>query len=674
MGHKRAVVTIVLLLSLAAGARADLGNVDTALGEISFDEVQISPDGSRLAFLTRRNDFEHDREVFSVWRLDLSPVAGREAARPVRLAEAGIYSSLRWSPDSRVLSFLSATDPAEALQLFVLEPAAGAVPRRVTDTVRFENGIDLYDWLPDGSGLVFIATEPPVETAATQQKRKDFYGDVRRLPGPPATSSFYRVTLSDGRVERIGDVPFELPLALAVSPDGWWLAAAGSPAKQTTDGSEVLFLPLGPQAVGPQRTSNRTWEESLAWVGKDLFVVGSGEERNGRITATEGRLYRVEGSQLSRVSPELEGYVKQLVPLSNGSLLVTANISTRMRISRVETASGKTQTLLDQRGWIFGLSASRDGGTVAFVASDPSHFPEIYVARTWGDLESARPVTDFNVALTRAPLPEIETVSWDDGEDSTVEGVLYWPPGRKGEKNLPLIVDLHGGPSGIARTEAVSLQGAFHSFPAVLAARGFLVLNPNYRGGSGRGDAFAQGIEGRFCSRPSQDVILGVESLVARGWADRQRLGLMGYSGGGSLSKCLLGRTRLFRAVSTGAGVWNPFAVFSSIRGEMWSEGFYYGTTPWTDFELWWRESAVSGLDRIQTPTLIITGERDGDAPRHSDELYRGLRARGVPVESLIFPGAGHVFSRPSHKRVKMRAEIDWFEHYLLGKPRAELE
>jgi len=681
-----AALALVLLFSLAPAARADLGDVDTSLGEVVFDDVQVSPDGSRLAFITRRNDFAQDREVCSVWRLDLSRPAGSDAARPVRLVEGGIYSSLRWSPDGRVLSFLSAADPAEALQLVLLEPEPGAAPRRVTDPARFENGIDLYDWLPDGSGLIFVATEPPVEAAAAQRKQQELYGDVRRLPGPAAQPAFYKVTLAGLRenrtdrtdpsdqISRITDVPFELPQSLAVSPDGWWLAAAGSAATQSTESSEVLLLPLGPQAVGPQRTSNRTWEESIAWVGKDLFAVGSGEEREGHIVSTEGRLYRLDGSRLTRISPELEGYVKQLVPLSDGSLLVTADVSTRMRVSRVEPGSGKVRALLDQRGTISSLSASRDGAVIAFVAAGPTGFPEIHVAQGQdgpGDLEGARPVTDLNAALTRGPLPEVETVSWDDGEGSTVEGVLYWPPGRKGEKNLPLIVDLHGGPFSVARTESVSLQGAFHSFPAVLAARGFLVLNPNYRGSAGRGDAFAQGIEGSFCSRPSQDVILGVESLIARGWADRQRLGLMGYSGGGSLSKCLLGRTDLFRAASTGSGAWNNLWVFSSIRGEMWSESFFRGTTPWTDFELWWRESPASGLERIRTPTLIISGERDGDAPRQADELYRGLRARGVPVEYLTFPGEGHVFNRPSHKRTKMRAEIAWFEHYLLGKPRA---
>ncbi len=429
------------------------------------------------------------------------------------------------------------------------------------------------------------------------------------------------------------------------------------------------------RAPPPRRTRNLRWEETLAWSGKDLFVSVTGEEKDGRYTITEARLFRVNAEDMALIpaAPNQEGYLKQQVPLADGSFLVTANVSTRMRVSHLDPGSGKIRTLLEQRGWIANLSASRDGGTIAFVTTDPRHFPEIYVAQGPDGMAKARPVTDFNAALTHESLPEIETVSWDDGEGTSVEGALFWPPGRKGEKGLPLIVDLHGGPFSVARTEAVSLAGGFLSFPAVLAARGFLVLNPNSRGGAGRGDAFAQGIEGRRCSRPSQDVILGVESLVARGWADRERLGLMGYSGGGGLSKCLIGRTNLFRAVSTGAGVWNDIEVFSSVRGPMWAESFFQSTSPWKDFELWLRESPISGLERIRTPTLIISGERDGDASRQADELYRSLAARGVAVESLVFPGEGHVFTLPSHKRAKMRAEISWMEHYLLGRPRAEI-
>lgn len=651
-----------------AAAPDDL--IERSLSEVVFTEVAMAPDGRQLAFVTRRDDTVRDAEEFTLWRLDLEAAK----AAPVRLA-MGIepLSALRWSSTGD-LAFL-AVGPGGAAQLLVSETGAAA-PRRVTDPARFQDGIDLYDWLPDGSGFIVAAADP----VAAQSQPRDFYGDVRRMPGTPLGSSLSRISLEGGRAERLAAAPFELTGGLEVSPDGRWIAVTGSDRSQTARSSQVELLPLGRESARRRRTSEILSKESLAWAGKDLFVAGMGEERNRRLLYTEGRLFRLGAEDhLVRVAPGLEGYLKQVVGLADGSLLVTTNVSTRMRINRVSgrvsgLVSGTVRLLREQRGWISNLTASRDGRRIAFIAGDARHFPEIYLAGGLDSVADARPVTAFNAALARGTLPEIETVSWDDGAGARVEGVLFWPPGRKGEKGLPLIVDLHGGPFSVARTEAVSLQGSFLSFPGVLAARGFLVLNPNYRGSAGRGDAFTQGIQGHRCSRPSEDVIRGVEHLIGRGWADRGRVGLIGYSGGGGLSKCLLGRTDLFRAVCTGAGVWNDLALFGTPRGLMWAEAFFNGIPPWEDSELWWKESPVGGLGRVRTPTLILAGGRDGEAPDQAAQLYHGLTARGVPAELLTFPGEGHVFTKPSHKRTKMRAEISWLEHWLLGRPRAEAE
>jgi dipeptidyl aminopeptidase/acylaminoacyl peptidase len=671
----RSVLVVTFCLAAVSAAAADLSDIETFLGETSFDEVQVSPDGSRLAFITRRNDFENDREVFTVWKLDLAG-EGR-AARPAKLAELESCSALRWSPDGRSLSFLSAPDPHDGLQLLVMSPSPGEVARRLTDPGRFQDGIDLYDWLPDGSGLVVEAAAPPEGKATTDRRqRRDLYGDVRRLPSPPPSASLSRISLSDGRVERLAAAPFEEPGALAVSPDGRWLAIAGGSLRGTVESTEVALLPLASRAEAgaPRRTHNLVLEDRLSWAGKHLFVSGMGEEKDGRYTTTESRLYRVDAGDLRliRLAPALAGSLGELAPLADGSLLTVTTVSTGMRISLVDPASGKVHTLRDQRGWIASLSAARTGGRIAFVAGDAHRFAELYVAETPDGVAAAQPVTDFNADLTSGPLPEIETITWDGGDGVAVEGVLFWPPGRKGERGLPLIVDLHGGPFGVARIEAVDLFGTYTSYPALLAARGFLVLNPNSRGSGGRGDEFTRGIEGHRCSAPSRDVIRGVESLIARRWADRERVGLIGYSGGGGLSKCLIGRTDLFRAAATGAGAWDDISLFGTERGGLWAEVFYESKPPWEAFELWWNESPIGGLGRVKTPTLIIAGERDGTAPAQASELYRDLVWRGVPAESLVFPDEGHIFAKPSHKRIKIRAEVSWLEHYLLGKPREE--
>ncbi|MFL6235961.1 MAG: hypothetical protein ACJ76N_22710 [Thermoanaerobaculia bacterium] len=448
--------SLVSLLSLALmpAAAADLSDVQTFLSQTSYDEVRISPDGTRLAFIARRNDFERDREVFTLWTIDLS----RPGMKPVQIAAPENCSGLRWSPDGRSLSFLS------ELQLFVMEPSPGAATRRLNDPSRFPEGIDLYEWLPDGSGVVLAASGPPDKAAtAAARRQRDFYGDVRRLSGPPSASpSLFRLLLADGRVERLAPSPVEAPESLAVSPDGRWLAVTGSGFRQTMDTTEMALLPAVPGAAGePRRSRNLIIEEGPAWVGGSLFVIGTGEEKDGRYTATEARMYRVEPESLRfvRVASGLRGHLNQQVPLADGSLLAVTTVSTGTRIARVEPASGSVRTLREQRGWLAGLSTSR-GGRIAFVAGDAHHFSEIYVAEGPEGIATARPTTDFNAVLSRGPLPEIETVSWDGGDGVSVEGVLFWPPGRKGEKGLPLIVDLHGGPFGVARTEAVDLYGS----------------------------------------------------------------------------------------------------------------------------------------------------------------------------------------------------------------------
>src|SRR5262249_14389005 len=153
--------------------------------------------------------------------------------------------SLRWSPDGRWLSFLATLSPEEprgAPQLFVAQPSPGtaAQPRRLTEPERFPDGIDLYDWLPDGSGLVVEAADPPPRVAAADpRKRQDLYGDVRRLPAPQPSPSLSRIALAGGQVERLGAAPFAEPGALAVSPDGRWLAIAGSGLSETVETTEV---------------------------------------------------------------------------------------------------------------------------------------------------------------------------------------------------------------------------------------------------------------------------------------------------------------------------------------------------------------------------------------------------------------------------------------------------
>lgn len=663
------LLAAVLLILHPPPAAADPGDlIDDWLAEVAFTGLALSPEGNRLAFATRQDDPARDVEEHTLWWIDL---AAPEPRKPVRLTTGqGEFPELRWSPNGTLLSWFSNVEGSQ--QLHILDPRAGN-PRQVTDAARFPTGVLAYDWLPDGSGVVLAAGTPPTEAEVrAEEEQRKLYGDIRRLPAPPSPrTTFYRLARADfatGKAVAIASAEPDVA-SIRISPDGSRVAFTAGNYFGPVRTWEVSVLPLGPQAAAPLRTSNWIYEDRLLWTGgdllDDLLVTGSGEERDGRATNTEGRLHRLENSRLSRIAPNLEGNIQEAIPLADGSVLLTAMISTRTRVYRVEPATGGARTLADHRGTITFFTASRDGRRIAFVRFD-RRFPEIWLSDGPDGFQAARALTSFNAKLDSHPAPEIETISWSNGEGDTIEGVLLWPPGRRGAKGLPLVVSLHGGPYGVARQEALSLGGTVTTFPGLLASRGFLVLSPNFRGGAGRGDAFAQAIEGHRCSRQSADVITGVEHLIAQGWADRERMAVSGYSGGGVLTNCLIGRTDLFRAAVSGAGRWDDAGLVGSPRGALWAESFYLGRFPWDDPARYQEESPSARAAQVKTPTLIVYGERDG--AEQGAQIYWSLFWRGVPAELQVYPGEGHIFTRPSHKRTKVLTEISWLERYLLGR------
>src|SRR5262249_19480542 len=159
------------------------------------------------------------------------------------------------------VSFLSGS------QLFTMSPAAGSKPRAVTTADRFADGIDFYDWLPDGSGFVVSAADPVGEGSAHSS-----LGDVIRQPGPTGVSSISRVFRSDGRIERLLTSPFDELEALSVSPDGNMLAVIGCSASETIASNEVALVPLTGAGTGaPRQSRNLVLEDRIFWAGRELY-------------------------------------------------------------------------------------------------------------------------------------------------------------------------------------------------------------------------------------------------------------------------------------------------------------------------------------------------------------------------------------------------------------------
>jgi dipeptidyl aminopeptidase/acylaminoacyl peptidase len=256
-------------------------------------------------------------------------------------------------------------------------------------------------------------------------------------------------------------------------------------------------------------------------------------------------------------------------------------------------------------------------------------------------------------------------VQWKSTDGTPIEGVLIKPadfePGRK----YPLLVVIHGGPTGVD----TPVLSADRYYPIErFAAKGAVILKVNYRGSAGYGAKFRALNVRNLGVGDYQDVISGVDYLIAKGIADKDRVASMGWSEGGYISAFITCYSDRFKAVSVGAGIsdWLTYYVNTDIHPFTRQ---YLKATPWEDLEIYRKTSPITYVSRAKTPTLIQQGEQDKRVPPpNSYELYQALKDRNVPVKLVFFKGFGHGINKPKQQRALMEQNYDWFSKYIWGE------
>jgi dipeptidyl aminopeptidase/acylaminoacyl peptidase len=264
-------------------------------------------------------------------------------------------------------------------------------------------------------------------------------------------------------------------------------------------------------------------------------------------------------------------------------------------------------------------------------------------------------------------LGPVELVRWNSTDGAEIEGVLHKPADFQAGKKYPLLVVIHGGPTGISRP--LMSPGNRYYPVEIFLSKGALVLEPNYRGSAGYGGAFRALNVRDLGVGDMADVMGGVDALIARGLADPQRLGVMGWSQGGYISAFLATHTDRFKAISVGAGIsdWMTYYVNTDITPFTRQ---YLHATPWDDPDVYARTSPITTIRQARTPTLIQHGEADKRVPiPNGYELYRGLRDQNVPARMIVYTGFGHGITKPKSNRAVLQHNLDWFSHYVWGEP-----
>ncbi|RFU83921.1 serine hydrolase [Streptomyces triticagri] len=639
------------------------------------EQPALSPDGTRLVYVLRTADREHDRDERELWTVP----TGTGAAR--RLTRGPADTAPAWSPDGARIAFLRGGDgPA---QLWLL-PADGGEPEQVTE---LPLGAGAPVWSPDGTSIAFTAPvdrrpAPTAGTAVPPPLVVDRLDHKTDGGGPVGTvrSHLHVVDAASGRLRQVTDGDWHAG-APAWSPDGRSLAfcaARGSTADLTL-ASEAYVVDVDPAATAaPPRLvgGDEGVAHAVTWTadGTALLVVGRTDTALGhagllRVPLDGGPVVDLTSGVDRNVMPGGPGYPGALPRVIDDGRTVLFCLRDRgcSHLYAVDaTGAGAPRPVVGGAGRVVaGMTAAKD--TAAVVLTTPGSHGEIVAVET---------ATGRERVLTRhgAPLADVELFPAQEREfaisdGGTVHGWLLRDPERTGP--APLLLDIHGGPHN-------SWNGAAdpaHLYHQELVARGWAVLLLNPRGSDGYGEAFFTATAGAWGAADARDFLEPVDALVAEGTADPGRLAVAGYSYGGYMTCYLTGHDDRFAAAVAGGVVSDLTSMCGTSDAGHWLATTELGTSPWLDRDRYAELSPYSRVEQVRTPTLVLHGAADERCPvGQAEQWFNALRVRGVPTRMVLYPGGSHLFlldGPPSHRTDLGRRIVDWVEqHAGAGAPR----
>ncbi len=618
----------------------------------------ISPDGKAIAYTVTSTDWKENRYHTDIW-------LWREGGTvQLTSTEKGTNTSPRWSPDARWIAFLS--DRGDAQQIYLIATAGGEAWPLTTG----KDGVQSFAWAPDGKTIAFRRPDPEPEAS---KQRKERYGDfaiedqeyrqthlwLARVPeGTQAIKA-------DSQPQRLTEGNFTVA-DFAWSPDGSRIAIErqSDPLINSSITSDIWLLTVATKQLTPF-VQEPGPDGSPVWSPDGKFILYSSSAGD---TASyfykNGQLWKkpLDGGTAQRVAVGFDEDPGQVTWNATGIYMVGFQ-KTKRQIFRIDPNTGAATPFAITPEVIGAVSFSGNGQTMALTGSTPTTVTEVF--RT--DVDSYRPVavTGMSQQIAGWDLGTAEVVSWKSKDGATIEGVLHKPSHFDPSRRYPLLVLIHGGPTGIDFPQAV--YGSVYPVHQWLA-KGAVILRPNYRGSAGYGEAFRSLNVRNLGVGDEWDVLSGVDYLIKQGFVDTTRMGAMGWSQGGYISAFLTTTTTRFKAISVGAGIsdWMTYYVNTDIHPFTRQ---YLKATPWDDQQIYAKTSPITYIKQAKTPTQLQWGEFDRRVPiPNGYELFQGLQDRGVAVRMIVYKGFGHGISKPKERLAAVWHNWQWFARYIWGE------
>jgi dipeptidyl aminopeptidase/acylaminoacyl peptidase len=639
-----------LVATLPARAQA-VPTIDQLISLKRAGSLAMSPDGRQVAYTVREANWDENAYETEVWLADVASGTVRQMTNGRKSSDAPA-----WSPDGRWLAFGS--DRTDKRQIYLIDPRGGEA-QALTST---EDGVGQFAWSPDSRQIAFLMTDP---RPAGLKERDKKYGEFEVVDQDHQMTHLWLVDITTKKLRRLTEGSFTVG-GFAWSPDATRIAfdhrIDSDPANGDTANISVVTVADGkvqPLVTQEGADSGPVWSPDGTRIA---FQTAMGDKSaysysNGLIA-----IIAASGGTIEPVSKAFDES-PNLLAWSPRGLLFSASFRTWSYLYALDPASRKVTKFAPTSAWNgSGFSFSKDWTSVAFVASDPKSYPELYAAPL--DTMQPKRLTTLGEQVAAWPKSTHEVVTWRSQDGTMIEGVLHKPADFQAGRRYPLLVMIHGGPTGVSRPAPYTSTS---TYPIdIWLAKGAIVLEPNYRGSAGYGEKFRMLNIRNLGIGDAWDVISGIDALVAQGLADNDRVGVMGWSQGGYISAFLTTHdSARFKAVSVGAGIsdWMTYYVSTDIHPFTRQ---YLKATPWDDPGIYAKTSPITYIKQATAPTLIQHGGNDPRVPLpDAYELYQGLRDQHVPVKLVVYKGFGHGLTKPKANRAAMEHNLDWFGRYV---------
>ena len=565
-------------------------------------DPQLSPDGRQILYVLAESNWKANKRVSHIWKIN----ADGSGLMELTTGPDG-EADPRWSPDGKTIAFVAKRAEAEVNQIYLLSNGGGEA-RALTNHATAVSNIT---WSPDGSLIYFRAPDPKTEQQKAREKLKD---DVFMFDEDYQQQHLWNISVSSRAEHRITDGNYSV-MSYQLSRDGRKIAFHRAPTPLLEDQDQSEIWVMDSTGGGARQITHNKVAEGGAEIspdGSQILFTAQADQKFETYYNSKLFIAPASGGEARVLMPDLPYEIERGAWSKDGkSIFFLANMGVHAELFEVSAGGGKPRQLTNGKHAITEWSLAEAANQQVFTSLEMTSPGEVWIMDAAG---SSRKITSVFEYLTRDfRLPRQERVEWKGADGTTVEGLVYYPIDYVEGQRYPLVVQTHGGPQA---SDKFGFGGTQNYVP-VLAAKGYVVLQPNYRGSTGYGDAFLRDMVGHYFQNAHLDVMAGVDYLIKAGIADPDHMIKMGWSGGGHMTNKIITFTHRFKAASSGAGA----ADWVSMYAQSDTRAFrtpWFGGTPWqkdAPISVYWNNSPLKDVSNVTTPTIFLVGQNDPTCP-----------------------------------------------------------